>query len=134
MKRNNINFIFSICYIGIGIALNICYWLGWIDHFWSSIGWGITVVGILQTIRNIRYRTNTAYREETDTKNNDERNRFLANKAWAWAGYVYVLIAGVSIIVLKIIGQEALMTLASLSVCLLLLLYWICYMILSKRY
>ena len=91
-------------------------------------------VGALQVIRQIRYRTNEEYREKFDTESKDERNRFIANKAWAWAGYWFVLIAAVGSIVFKLLGREDLMMLCSGGVCLMILLYWGSYMVLKKKY
>ena len=80
---------------------------------WSSMGFAFIVVGILQVIRYIRYRTNEEYREKFDTESKDERNRFIANQAWAWAGYLFVLTGGVGAIVFKLMGREDLMMMAS---------------------
>ena len=64
----------------------------------------------------------------------DERNKFLSTKAWAWAGYLFIIITALSVIVLRVLGQELLSTAASGAVCLLMVLYWICYMVLKKKY
>ena len=69
---------------------------------------------------------------ETETK--DERNAFLRNKAWAWAGYLFVLFSAVASIVLKIVGHDILSMGASWAVCLIILFYWGAYMILRKKY
>ena len=34
---------------------------------------------------------------------NDERNKFIRNKAWAFSGYFFIIIAGICLIVFKII-------------------------------
>ena len=64
----------------------------------------------------------------------DERNRFIRNKAWAWAGYLFVIITAVAVIVLHAMGQEQLGRMAACAECLLLVLYWISYLILRKKY
>ena len=64
----------------------------------------------------------------------DERNHFIRNKAWAWAGYLFVMIMAVATIVFKIVGQETLMMAASSSVCLVLTLFWVSYLILKRKY
>ena len=91
-------------------------------------------MGVVLLIRHIRYRTNARYKEEIDTRNKDERNRFLANKAWAWAGYLFVLICAVSVLVFKFLGQDLLMMAACTAECLLLVLYWLSYLVVSKKY
>lgn len=134
MKRHNINLILCISYILLGIVLNVLCYFHVVDTFWSGFGASLAIVGILLLIRNIRYRTNAEYREETDTQHSDERNRFLRNKAWAWAGYLFVLISAVCTIVFKLMGQELLMMAACTAECLLLVLYWLSYLVLSKKY
>jgi len=64
----------------------------------------------------------------------DERNLFLHSKAWAWAGYCFVIIAAVASIVLRIAGQDLLSTAAGFAVCLITVLYWIAYLIERKKY
>lgn len=137
MKPNRnimIRWILSILYIAIGVTLIVCDCLQLVDEFWSGMGTAFVVIGVLQMIRLIRYKTNAIYKENTDTAVNDERNRFIRAKAWSWAGYLFVFIAAVATIVFKLIGQETLMFAASGSVCLIITIYWISYFILRKKY
>ena len=83
---------------------------------------------------NIKYQTNQNYRDKVDVQKNDERNKYLSMKAWSWVGYLFVIIAAVGTIVFKLIGKEDLMMLCSGGICLMLLLYYISYMILRKKY
>ena len=69
-----------------------------------------------------------------DTAANDERNKFLANKAWAWAGYWFVLLAGSGTVIFKLMGREDLMMFCSGSVCFMMVLYWLNYLWLSRKY
>ena len=125
----------SLFWILLGITLNLCSLSGLIrDDFWSAMGVSFLLIGVLQVIREIRYRSNEEYREKFDTEAKDERNRFIANKAWAWAGYLFILIAAVASIVLRVLHQDLLSLAASYSVCLMLILYWISYLILRKKY
>ncbi len=124
----------SILEIVIGVVLCVCRFAHRIDEFWSGMGIALIIVGSLFLLRNIKYQTNEKYREEIDTQNTDERNKFIAMKAWSWAGYLFVIIAAVGTIVFRLIGKEELMMLASGSVCIVIFLYWISYMILRKKY
>lgn len=124
----------KIALVVIGVALIIYGRTGAADEFWSGMGAGLAVVGALQLFRLKRYRTDPQYRADTDTEIRDERNRFLSMKAWSWAGYCFVMIAAVGVIVLKILGREEMMAVASGSVCLMLLLYWGSWLILRKKY
>lgn len=118
----------------IGAALLVASWLGWVEDFWSGMGAGLVLAGCIQLIRLQRYRRDPQYREKMDVEVNDERNKFLSMKAWSWAGYLYVMIAAVGTIVLKIAGKDELMMLTSGSLCLVLVLYWLCWWYLRKKY
>lgn len=133
-RRIIVQWILPILYVIIGATLGICGELGVVDQFWNGLGAAFVVVGVLRLIRLIRYSTNLQYKEATDTALNDERNRFIRNKAWAWAGYLYIIVAAVATIVFQILGEETLMFFCSGSVCLLLVIYWISYFILRKKY
>lgn len=132
--KNNKRFIASIAEIAVGIILFICNLAGIIDDYWSGMGTALIIVGVLQLIRQIKYRTNEAYREAVDVEVNDERNKYLSMKAWSWAGYWFVMIGAVASVVLKILGQDELVPLAAGSVCLVMVLYWLSYLYLKKKY
>lgn len=131
---NRKQFFMGVFWLVLGLILVLCGNAEIIDDFWSSMGFAFFAVGVLRIIRHIRYCTNEEYREKYDTDVKDERNKFISNKAWAWAGYWFVLIAAVGTITFKLLGREDLMMLASGSVCLMILLYWVSYMILKKKY
>jgi len=126
--------IVALLYILLGVTLIVCERLGMVDDFWSGLGTALIFIAVLQLFRLIRYKTSDTYKEQVDTAYTDERNRFLGMKAWAWAGYLYIIVAAVATIVFKLLEQEVLMYATSGSVCLILVLYWICYLILRKKY
>ena len=123
-----------VIYILLGAALMAAGVIGALDEYWSGMGSGLIFVAILQLIREFRLWKNEAYREKFEIAQTDERNRFIRNKAWAWAGYLFIIVAAISSIVLKIAGQEQLSVAAGYGVGLLVLLYWGSYMVLAKKY
>ena len=125
MKKQNM--IFSIIWIVLGLGLVICGATDMIDDFWSGFGGGLFVIGVLQMIRYLRYRTNQEYRENFDINVTDERNQFIRRKAWASAAYMFLFIAALAISILSIIGTDALVMGISASVGRLVLLFWIFY-------
>lgn len=124
----------SILEIAIGVVLTILGFTGVIDEYWSGMGTALIVVGVLFTVKQIRYQTNTDYKNTVDVEVNDERNRYLRLKAWAWAGYLLVLICAVASILFKVFGNDQLSMMSGGCVCLLITLYWGSYMILRKKY
>ena len=134
MKDNKKNRYMSLFWVLLGAVLAICAIAGVVDIYWNSVGMALLGVGGMQLWRQRRYRKDEAYREKVDTETQDERNRFIANKAWAWAGYLFVMIAAVGGFAFKIAGREDLMMFCFYSVCLLMLLYWGSYMVLKRKY
>ena len=132
MKKERL--IASIVEIIVGAALLICSIFELVDEFWSGMGTSLLVIGVIFLIRNIKYKTNEEYREKIDIESNDERNKYISLKAWAWAGYLFVMLGAVGAIVFKLMGKEELMMMASFSVCLIMVFYWISYIFLKKKY
>lgn len=128
------NLIIYILYLIIGLVLLGLGIAGVVDEFWSGMGSGLLFVSVLRLIRLYRFNKNEDYREKVETEISDERNRFIRNKAWAWAGYIFILISAVAVIVFKLAGQELLSTASSVALCLMLVLYWVSFFILRKKY
>ena len=121
------------CIILGAILLGLGY-AGIVDDFWTGMGVALVMVGVVRSVRLYRFCKDETYREKVEIDAADERNRFIRNKAWAWAGYLFIIICGASVFVLKILGQEMLCQVASVVLCLLLLLYWGSYFVLKKKY
>lgn len=122
-----------ILWIALGTALVVLGVLNKVDSFWSGMGSALIAVSILRLVQMLRLRSDS-YREAVEIEANDERNRFLRNKAWAWAGYLFIMIAAAATIVLRVVGQDLLSMAASGAVCLMVVLYWVSYLILRKKY
>ena len=126
--------ILSIIWTVLGAVIVVLSFLGILDSFWSGFGGGLVAVGLLQIFRNFRYRTNDDYREKVDVEVNDERNKFLSTKAWAWTGYTFIIICAIATIVLKIAGYEDYSFMASMTICVMAVIYFVSYIILKRKY
>ena len=132
--KNNRRMLLSILWVFLGIGLVIATQIAELDEFWSGMGSAFVFVGALQIFRWIKYSRDAQYREKVDVEQKDERNRFLSAKAWGWAGYLFVLISAVASMILRIAGQILLSYAASGALCLILVLYWVSYLIVRKKY
>lgn len=128
------NIVKYIILLGIGIVLLVLGVAEIVDEYWSGMGGGFIAISILRLVRLHRLNKDENYREKFETEVSDERNRFLRNKAWAWTGYLFIIITGIAVIVLKVMGQDLLAQVASYCVCLMIVLYWVSYLILRKKY
>lgn len=133
MKRH-VKTIFSLLWLVLGLVLIGLSFAGKVDSFWNGLGSALLVVGALQLLRGLRLSRSAEYREKMQTASTDERNHFLRNKAWAWAGYLFVLLGAVGTIVLRLLNQPLLSSAAACAVCVMLLLYSGAFFILQKKY
>ena len=132
--KNVIRIVAHIICILLGGTLFVLGITEVMDEFWGGMGSALIAVGVIRTVQFIRLRNDQKYREKMEIEATDERHRFIRNKAWAWAGYLFVLIVAVSAIVFYLLGQDILSVAAGCAVCILVLLYWISYLILRKKY
>ena len=133
MKTNK-RLIANIIEIVVGIILSVCGFCGILDSYWSGMGTALIVVGALMLLRQIRYRTNVEYKANVDVELNDERNKYLRIKAWSWAGYLFVLAGAVGSIIFRILGMNQYSQFSAYCVCLIMVLYWVSYLVLRKKY
>ena len=132
---NNKRLALSVFWLVLGIVLMVLSIREVLDSsMYAGMGGALTAIGILQMIRNIRYRRDSEYREKIDTEVSDERNRFLRMKSWSWTGYIVVLVEGAGVVVAMILGQHLIQELLAYSVCLILCVYWISWLVLSRKY
>ena len=117
----------GLALIGLGVAEMV-------DEFWSGMGSALAIVGGIRLLRYHRLKKNDSYREKMETAVTDERNQFIRMKAWSWAGYLFIMVSALATIAFRILGQDLLCQMASGAVCLMLVLYWISYFVLKKRY
>ena len=132
MKKNDT--IFAIIWLVLGLPLIGLSIAGLVDEFWSGMGSALVVIGACRLLRAHRLNKNEEYREKMETAVTDERNQFIRAKAWSWAGYLFIMVSAVATIIFRILGQDLLCQVASGAVCLMLVLYWVSYFILRKKY
>ena len=131
MNRRMLVYVIYILLGGVLVGLGCAEM---VDEFWSGMGGALVAVGVLRLVRVYRLNKDESYREWMEVESADERNRLIRNKAWAWAGYLFVLIIGVCSVAFRIAGQELLSVAAGFAVCLMVVLFWISYVILRKKY
>ena len=135
MYYNNKRLALTVFWIVLGAVLVVLTVTEVLDSsIYSGMGGALMAVGTLQLIRAVKYRKDSEYKEKVDTELGDERNRFLRMKSWSWAGYFTILIEGIGVIIAMVLGERTVQLVLSYSVCLVLVIYWIAYVILSKKY
>ena len=132
---NNKKLALSIFWVVLGavlLGLSVAEVLD--SSIYAGMGGALMAIGVLQMVKNIRYRKDSGYREKIDTQISDERNEFLRMKSWCWTGYITVLVEGIGVIVCMILKEETIQLILAYSVCLIIGVYWIAFMILRRKY
>ena len=129
MKKKDI--IFGVIWFLLGLVLTVLCCLETLDEFWSGMGSALMVVGIVRLLRSYRLSRSKTYREKREVAETDERLHFIRNKAWAWAGYLFIIICAIGTIIFKLLGQDLLCMFLSGAVCLMLVLFWASFFILK---
>ena len=124
----------AITYIVLGVLFIATTFITKTENdFISSFGLAMIIVGFVR-IRNYRIITKD---EDTIRKQQiietDERNISIIHKAKSAAFAVYTFILGAAVIVLSFIGMHEAAKWVAYSVCILVVIYWICYFIYQKK-
>lgn len=135
MYYNNKKLALSVFWVLLGLTLVVLSVVDVLDSApYSGMGGGLAAVGALQVWRNLKYRKDAEYREKIDTEASDERNRFLRMKSWSWAGYTAILAEGIGAVIAMAMGEQTIQLVLSYCVCLLIAVYYVAYVILSRKY
>jgi len=132
MKKKDI--LFGAFWLLLGLVLTVLSCLEALDEFWSGMAAALIVIGIARLLRGYRLNKSEAYRERREVAETDERLHFIRGKAWAWAGYLFIILCALGTIVFRLLGQELLSLASSGAVCLMLVLFWISFFVLKKKY
>ena len=134
MYYNNKRLLLSIFWIVLGIVILIMAMTEKLDAVYGGMGGALIAVGAMQVMRNLRYRNNPEYREKIDIESNDELNRYIRMKAWSYTGYITILgLCAAGIVFYYVMGNKELGQPMMMTVCFMLVVYWISYYILSKK-
>ena len=133
-KKIKIRIGLAVSYIVLGIAMIVVFNL--VDtgvEFLSSMGFAVAVIGIARLRQYSRLIKDDALMKKQEVRENDERNVGISEKARAITLTIYVLVACLAVIVLQVLKLGLISTIVSGSVCLILVIYWITYLILRKK-
>lgn len=133
-KKLKIRLWVAISYIVLGIAMATVAIVSKTENqFISSFGLALTVMGIARIRNYFLITKNEDTLRKREIAETDERNVSITNKARSAAFTVYILLAGVFVIVMGLLDKIEISVWVSYSVALLVFIYWICYIIYQKK-
>ncbi len=133
-KKLKMRLFFGIGYIVLGLALILTFcFISTESDYLSSFGFALIVVGAVRVRNYFLINKNEETLKKHEIAETDERNIAIANKAKSIAFIIYIIAMGISIIVLQILHKSVLASVLSVTMCFLLLVYWISYFIIRKK-
>ena len=125
----------ALSYIVLGIVLIAADALNHFENdFFLSFGIALLVMGIIRLIRHRKVTKDESTIRRQEVAETDERTLMMSEKARSWAFTSSILIAGIAVIGLSLLGKHETAQPFAWFVCGQVALYWICWMILRKKY
>ncbi len=126
---------YAIGYIVIGAALVLLRFTGKLDNeIISYFGAAFGICGIARIIQYVRILSNEDKMKQREIAEKDERNVMIWTRARSLTFGIYIMLAGIATVVLYITEQYFAGQIIAYTVCGLCAIYWICYMIMSRKY
>ena len=134
-KRMQQRLYFNIGYCVLGLVMmGISYFTGAVGNYLFSFGTALLFLGVFMFLKHFRILRNKELMHKMEMAEKDERNQMIANKARSWAFSLYIIIAGVAVLTLNLLGQSEAALPYAWSVCALVAIYWVSWIILKKKY
>ena len=125
----------AVAYIITGLLLLTAELTAGLENsFFTAFGFALVTMGILRIGNYRKITRNDQSLRQQELTETDERNRMMAERARSWAFSLSVLAAGVIVIVLSLLGYHDEALLFAWFVCGMTLLYWVCWIIIRKKY
>ncbi|MGM9590243.1 MAG: hypothetical protein ACI3V0_08755 [Faecousia sp.] len=121
------------CISGL-IMVGISYFNGFSNSFLFPFGVAMMVCGVTRLAKYFKITRNQETMHKMEMAEKDERYLMIANKARSWAFSLYIIIAGVAVITMNLLGFSEAALPYAWSICALVAIYWVSWMILEKKY
>ena len=104
------------------------------NYFIGTFGFALLAMGIMRLIQHRKITKDENTMRQRKLAETDERNIMMAERARSWAFSLSILIAGIGVIILSLLGLHELVQPLAWFVCLMTLLYWLCWMVIRRKY
>ena len=125
----------AISYIVLGLILVIADAVNHFEnYFFFSFGFALVIMGILRILRHLKTMRDDQSLRKQELAESDERVRMIAERARSWVFSLSVTGAGILVIALNILGYHDAALPFAWYVCGMVVLYWICFSVICKKY
>ena len=134
-KKLKTRLIVAVSYILLGLVLVAVDLMGQTDnYFYASFGFALIIMGLLRIFRHRKITVDEKSMRQQELTESDERTRMIAERAKSWTFTLSVTISGVIVLVLSLLGYHDESLPFAWRVCGMVTVYWICYLIIRKKY
>lgn len=132
-KKLKIRLYTAFAIFAAGIAMMI---IGYLKSYEvvSSFGLMWLVIGIAHILKHFRITKNEETLHKYEVAETDERNIKIWEQARNLTFTVYIILASLMIVVLYILNLQTYGMLLSINLMVLVVIYWVCYFITSRKY
>lgn len=125
----------AVIYILIGITLIIVSNLGIANNEYANpFGTVFLICGLVRIVQYVRLLKNPDAMEKRRISETDERNLLLMTQARSLSFSVYIICAGLAVMACFILNQPQTAQFIAYTICAYVVIYWICYMIVKRKY
>lgn len=134
-KKMNLRLKIAVGYILAGLAL-VCTDLvsASENYFYCSFGLALMLMGIVRIFHYRKITKNDRTMRKQELEEQDERIRMIAGQARSWAFSLSLTAAGIWVIVQNLTGHHEEALPYAWYVCGMVMLYWICFAVIRKKY
>jgi len=104
------------------------------NYFIFSFGFALLIMGVLRIVQYRKITKNEETMHKREVTESDERNRMLSERAKSWTFSFSIILSGVVVIILSLLGYHDQAQPLSWYVCAMVALYWVFYLIASRKY
>lgn len=134
-KKLKTRLIVAVSYILLGLVLVAVDLMGQTDnYFYSSFGFALIIMGLLRIFRHRKITADERSIRQQELTESDERTRMIAERARSWTFSLTVTLSGAIVLVLSLLGYHDESLPFAWLVCGMVTVYWICYLIIRKKY
>ena len=125
----------GLSYLALGLVLILADAVNhFSNYFCFSFGDALMIMGVLRIFQYRKITRDDKTIRKQELMETDERTRMISERARSWAFSFSLTIAGLVVIVLSLLGYHDHVQPLAWYVCGMVILYWIFWLILGKKY
>lgn len=134
-KKLKLRLCAAVGYIIIGAALMILSFTGAAENdMISAFGAMFAVAGIARIVQYARITKDESAIRAREIAETDERNIMIMTKARSLTFSIYIMLAGITMILLYLLNKAFAAQIIAYAICAFVFIYFICYHIISRKY